>query len=95
MLLSMGLIALALLIALYLVNEQRRRQKLKVDRAVMMLCTLLMDKNNGKWRRQWEWIVENHTPVKGDPYSQSGCKELRAQVSVLIKAFKLLDDKGV
>jgi len=90
------LIALALLIALYLVNEQRRREKLKVDRAVIMLGTLLMDKkNNGKWRRQWEWIVENNTPVKGDPYSQVGGKKLRAQVSVLIKVFKLLDDKGV
>ena len=89
------LVAFALLIALYLVNEQLRREKLKVDRAVEMLCTLLMDKKNGKWRHQWEWIVENNTPVKGDPYSQIGGKKHRAQVSVLIKAFKLLDEKGV
>ena len=91
----MTLIAFALLIALYLVNEQRRRQKLKVDSAARMLATLLVGKKNVKWRRQWGRYVEWHTPLKGNPYNKFISKEFRAQVSVLVKTFKLLDDKGV
>ena len=91
----MTLIAFALLIALYLVNEQRRRQKLKVDSAARMLATLLMDKKNERWLRQYKSLVELNTPFEGYLINKYTGKEVRAQVSVLVKALKLLDDKGL
>ena len=91
----MPLITFTLLIALYLVNEQRKRQKLKVDSAVRMLATLLMDKKNERWLLQYKSLVELNTPFEGYPINKYTGKEVRAQVSVLAKALKLLDDKGL
>ena len=91
----MTLIAFSLLIALYLVNEQRRRQKLKVDSAVRMLATLLMDKKNERWLSQYKSLVELNTPCEGFPINKYTSKELRSQVSVLVKALKLVDDRGL
>ena len=91
----MTVIAFALLIALYLVNEQRRRQKLKVDSAARMLAALLMDKKNERWLRQYKSLVELNTPFEGYLINKYTGKEVRAQVSVLVKTLKLLDDKGL
>ena len=91
----MTLIAFALLIALYLVNEQRRRQKLKVDSAIRMLATLLMDKKNERWLRQYQTLIEFNAPFEGVLINKYAGKELKAQVSVLIKVLKLMDDKGL
>lgn len=85
----MTLIAFALLIALYVVNEQRRRQKLKVDSAARMLATLLMDKKNERWLSQYKSLVELNTAFEGFPINKYISKELSAQVSILVKVLKL------
>ena len=84
---------IALGLALYVVNEHRMRQKLKVDTAVIMLATLFRDKKNDGWLRPYRTLVRMNTSPEGAFNNSHARKELKAQVSVLMQVLKILDDK--